>query len=189
MCYNTYHVRVLKHTNKGGGKMKLKIGEKVYLQKYEVAFMMHELNYIHSSVYDELFAQQGFFSISGTNDSYDFACSFEDPESVEWLMTQDWIVDYEKYAKLSVSELISVIENIGKEYSNSLAKFDNEDEEYKESHLSEAREEFKKYDHMLGSLADLLSAKNGKLKFKFPNTHGEKSTFNIFRRLFCRSAQ
>ena len=168
--------------------MKLKIKDKVYLQKYEIAFILEELESIPGCVYCEFMDKHRFFSINGTEDKYNFDCVFENPESIKWLMEQDWIVDYKKFAKMSAAELISTIEHVDEEYTTKLDKFNAKDDTYRSKHYSKAVEEFGKYEHQLESLSVLLAAKTGKLNFTFPENRKKKDTFNPLKRLLSRNA-
>lgn len=150
--------------------MKIKIGDKVYLQKYDVAHILHELSEFPGSVLDESFnGGDEMFFMSGPTDGYRFECLFEKPESVEWLTEQDWIVDYDEYAKMPVAELEELLERLEAELSSSIKEFNDKDESYRRRHYEEASDKFSKAQYKNSSLNDLIMFRKGKAKFTFPN--------------------
>ncbi len=85
--------------------MKLRIGNKVYLQKYDVVFITRELSSFPMSLFDEVFRDEAPFIMMNFEDGLRFACVFEDSKNVEWLMAQDYFVDFEQYKEMPASEL------------------------------------------------------------------------------------
>ena len=87
--------------------MKVKVGENVYLSKYEVAHIMHDLNSFPATIIGEVFGngKSSFFFISGPTDAFRFESVFKNPASVKWLMGQDWIVDYDEYSEMPLPSL------------------------------------------------------------------------------------
>ncbi len=149
--------------------MKIKIGKKVYLQKYEVAFIMHELESFPASIFDEVMKGNKFFSVNGPDDALKFGCVFTKNESVEWLMEQDWIVDYDRYAETPIPELQAIIELLMGEHNAEVEKFNSRSEKYRISHYNKANEDFGKKAHKIMSLRDMVAARKGDVTFTFPN--------------------
>lgn len=176
--------------------MKLKVGECVYLQKYEIAHITHDLNSFPAGIFDELFGgggEPGFFFMNGPEDGFRFDCVFKNPQTIKWLMDQDWIVDYGEYAEMPTSELEKLIERLKQEHSTGVDEFNAKDEAYREKHFSEASEKFDQDAHKISSLEYILAARKGKAKFVFPDecqykTAKEKKP-SFFKRLFSHSAQ
>lgn len=182
--------------------MKIKINENVYLQKYEVAYIMHDLNSFPGSILKEIFGadKEGVFFMNDSSvDGFWFECVFRDPENAKWLMDQDWIVDYDEYAEMPTSELETLIEHLEVEYSADIKKFNAKDESYRKEHCKEVRDKFNKTGHKISSLGDLAKARKGKINFVFPDEYQGKTTpdltsiskkkLSFFARLFGRSAQ
>lgn len=175
--------------------MKLKVGECVYLQKYEIAYLTSELSCLPASIFDELFGgdEENFFFMCGSEDGFQFECIFKNPKNVEWFMNQDWIVDYDKYAEMPISDLEVLIEDLDAERFAKIGDFNAKDEVYRKKYYAEISEEFSKSGHKIISLEYLLDARKGKIKFIFPDnskyrTAKEKNS-NLFKRLFSHSAQ
>ncbi len=185
--------------------MKLKIGDKVYLQKYEVVYILHKLNSFPASIMQETFGgdDNDYFFVNGSADGFRFACVYEEPESVRWLMEQDWIVDYDVYIEMSLDELKVLQETFKAEYSAGIDEFNAKDEAYKETHFEEENEKLDNLGHKIISFGNLISFCKGEVKFGFPDEYQGITTilgasgatsisqkrFNFFARLFGRDAQ
>ena len=184
--------------------MKVKVGENVYLQKYEVAHIIHELNSIPASVLNEVFGdgESSFFFVNGPTDAFRFGSVFKNPASVKWLMEQDWIVDYDEYSEMPLSELEALVEHLKAEHNTGIDEFNAKDEAYREKHFEEESDKFHKAGHKLSSLEDLISALKGEVAFVFPDgyqgktipgassaTSTPRKKPGFFARLFGRGAQ
>jgi len=184
--------------------MKIRIGEKVYLQKYEVAHILHSLNGFPATVIDEIFGdgESNFFFMNSSADGFRFESVFKDPASVKWLMEQDWIVDYDEYSKMPLPELEVLTERLKAEHVAGIDEFNAKDETYREKHFEEESDKFHKASHKISSLNSLISARKGEVIFVFPDGYHGKTTPGIsgatsapkkkpsfFTRLFGRGAQ
>lgn len=95
--------------------MKIKEGDYVFLQRYDVDFIRKDLNLASYCVLDEIFHPDAVASIqtieldSAKKSPYEFAFVFHHPNNVAWLMKQDWIVDYDKYAKRPAEEIDKIV--------------------------------------------------------------------------------
>ncbi len=186
--------------------MKLKIGDRVYLQKYEFAHIMHELNGFPGGILDEMFSgdeDSSFFFMNGPTDGFRFECAYKEPENVRWLMEQDWIVDYDEYAEMPLAELEALQERLKAERSADIDEFNAKDEAYRETHFDEQSDKFNKLGHKIASLGDLIRFRKGEIKFGFPDEYQGKIAISgassvtstpqkkpgFFARLFGRGAQ
>ena len=186
--------------------MKLKIGDKVYLQKYEVAHIIHELNGFPGGILDETFGGDegnSFFFMNGPTDRFRFECVYKEHENVKWLMEQDWIVDYDEYAEMSLAELRALQKRLKAERSADIDEFNAKDEVYRETHFDEQSDKFDKLGHKIASLGDLIRFRKGEIKFGFPGEYQGKTAISgassatstpqkkpgFFARLFGRGAQ
>ena len=186
--------------------MKLKIGDKVYLQKYEVAHIMHELNGFPGGILNETFGSDedsSFFFMNGPTDGFRFECVYKKHENVKWLMEQDWIVDYDEYAEMPLAELGAFQERLKAERSADIGEFNAKDEAYRETHFDEQSDKFDKLGHKIASLGYLIRFRKGEIKFGFPDEHQSKTAISsassatstpqkkpgFFARLFGRGAQ
>ena len=184
--------------------MKIRIGEKVYLQKYEVAHILHSLNGFPATVIDEVFGdgESNFFFMNSPADGFRFESVFKNPASVKWLMEQDWIVDYDEYSEMPLPELEALVERLKAEHAAGIDEFNAKDETYREKHFEEASDKFHNDSHKISSLDDLISARKGEVTFVFPDGYQGKTTPGasgatstpkkkpgFFARLFGRGAQ
>ena len=176
--------------------MKLKIGNKVYLQKYEVAFIMNYLSKFPASFLNETFsdANDGIFMMNALgNDTFDFKTVYEDPKTVAWLMEQTWLADFDIYSKMPLDELEESLERLKSEHSTRSDELEAEGEDYQEEDI----ESLNKLAHKINSLGFLVMFRRGKRNFIFPEGYKcpkdifEKPGFfaRLFAKLFSRSAQ
>ena len=176
--------------------MKIKIGQKVYLQKYDVSYIMHELNFVQAGIVDEIFKDGKPFIMNGAVDGYTFDCVFEDPSNVKWLMNQDWIVDYDQYKDKTPAEIIALYEELVKQGNIEAKEFNAKDPEYRKKHFLECRERLNNLEHKLNSLEAMAEHLNKKIKFAFPKQMDEHSVTlknvkkpGFFARVFGRSTR
>ena len=95
--------------------MKIKEGDHVFLQRYDVDFIRKDLNMASYCVLDEIFHPdavapvQTFESDVTKENPYEFAFMFCHPNNVAWIMKQKWIVDYDQYAKKTAKEMREIV--------------------------------------------------------------------------------
>ena len=156
--------------------MKVKVGKNVYLQKYDVAHILHDLNSIPATVMDEVFGdgEDGFFFMNDPTDAFRFESVFENPASVEWLMEQDWIVDYDEYSEMPLPELEALVERLRLKHDAGIVEFNARDEAYREKYFEEINDKFYKDSYKISSLGYLISARKGKVTFVFPDGYQGK---------------
>lgn len=156
--------------------MKIKIGDKVFLQKYEVAHIIHETYSVPLSFMRETFPEKsGCFVMNGAADCFRFKCVYKDPESIKWIMEQDWIVDFDEYSKMSPDELYALCERLYEEYSKGIDEFNAKDDAYREAHYYDDSDKFEKAEHKLSSLKTLYNYLKGETKFAFPRGYKPKA--------------
>lgn len=174
--------------------MKLKIGNKVYLQKYEIAFITHHLSRFPKGFLEETFANDDIFMMNVLSDNtFDFKTVYEDPKIVAWLMEQTWLADFDTYSKMPLDELEESLERLKSEHSARSAELEAEGEDYQEEDI----ESLNKLAHKINSLGSLIMFRRGKLDFIFPEGYEcpkdifKKPSFfaRLFAKLFSRSAQ
>lgn len=158
--------------------MKVKVGKNVYLQKYDVIHIMHDLNSFPATIPNEVFGdcESIFFFINGPASTYQFESVFKEPANVKWLMEQDWIVDYDKYSKMSLPELKAFVERLETQYDANINAFNSQDQIYRKKHFDEASDKFHKESYKISSLEKLISAKEGKITFILPDEYQRRIT-------------
>lgn len=176
--------------------MKLKIGQKVYLQKYEASYIIHSLNFVQAGIVDEIFKTGKPFIINGPIDGYAFDCVFENSDNVKWLMDQDWIVDYNQYKGKTPAEIMDICKKLVEQGNAEAEEFNAKDPKYREKHFLECREHLNNLEHELDSLEIMTKHINKKIKFALPEQADEHSVGpknakkpGFFARLFGRGAQ
>lgn len=153
--------------------MKLKTEDSVILQKYDVAFLMGTLNSVPGSIVSEILSDSSdrFSFLNGSADRFRFENVFKNPINVEWLMKQDWIVDYEEYIKIPLSNLEMFTQRLGIELAADIHRFNAMDEDYRREHINEESVKFEKSGHKISSLEALVGFRKGDIKFVFPDEY------------------
>lgn len=150
--------------------MKLKIGNKVYLQKYEVTYILYRLSSFPASLLDEIIDdnRENYYSMDGRIDAFQFDCVFEKPANVKWLMDQDWIVDYDEYCDMPIRKLETYIGRLKTRCIDEVTEFNAKEESYRRKHFEVLSDEYHKTDHKIRSLENLMNARRGKILFNLP---------------------
>ena len=93
--------------------MKLKVGNKVYLQSFEVAHILYDLDGFPPYVVEEITDREKLFLLSSSKDDFSEGCLFDNAfvkqESIDWLMEQEWIIDFDEYSLKSIPELEELV--------------------------------------------------------------------------------
>ena len=163
--------------------MKLKIGNKVYLQKYEVAHFFHQSNSLPVNILQETFKNDDCYY--GPTSDFRFEYVYKDPENVKWLMEQDWIVDFDEYNEMPLAELGALKNQLKAECSANVDTFNANVATYRDMHFDEESAKFDKLRHKIASLEKLIKYRKGEIKFVLPT----KKKPSFFARLFGRCAQ
>ena len=86
--------------------MKIKIGDKVYLQVFDILKMNERPVLVAECVSSEFLEKYGEMSdVKDGPDKYTFKYAFDNPDCVEWLMMQDYILDYDECVKNPESKI------------------------------------------------------------------------------------
>ena len=157
--------------------MKLKIGNKVYLQKYEARYIVDGSNCLPCDIINETFSgsKDNFLFISSSADSLHFERVYKKPENVKWLMDQDWIVDYDEYAKMPLAELEALRERLDTERFAGIREFNAKDEVYRKAHFGEESEKFERLGHKIVSLEKFIRFRKGEIGFVFPEEYQKEA--------------
>lgn len=174
--------------------MKLKIGDKVYLQKCDVYHWIEECCSVPAYVMQEVVGKDEVrhFKVGSLRDAFKFRFVFKDPKSVEWLMKQDWIIDFDKYAETPIDGLERLREHLWEERTNYIEKsYNAKDDAYKVEHYADVSIESEKYLQKFIAIDNIIKYRRGEYKFTFPRQYrtGTTNKPSFFARLTGRSAQ
>ena len=147
--------------------MKKAIDGKVALQRYDVGYLLHELVNVPRDVIDEIIVGRMAF-VRSWPDDYGFNCVFERPESVEWIMAQDCIVDYDEYDHVSVIGLEYKLAKL-RVYYGLMDCYDLHSDGYFMEFLEEPGNKNNPRIHELASFAILHWARTNRIDFAMPD--------------------
>ena len=83
--------------------MKMKLGDTVYLQTYDLIFMMDEIPDA-TGVLDEALGGGHTLYVDPTT-KYAFRFAISEPKNVRWVMSQDWLVNFDQFRETPVADL------------------------------------------------------------------------------------
>lgn len=157
--------------------MKIKIGEKVYLQKYDIARILHNIPAFPGSLVAELFENNDgpIFYNTDTKDALEFNYYFEERANVKWLMAQDWILDYDEYIKIPVAALKSIRRHREKTYKSDVINFNLQPREYRELYYDEIELRLYKEAHRIKSMILIVKVLTGKINLTLPSQDSDES--------------
>ena len=154
-----------RHNDEGGSFVKIIVGQKVYLQKFIMAFMEQEFNAIPAVIYVEFIERYPVHFARGAQDILRFDYCFEGEEAVKFLKECDYIFDYEEYLQKSEQELRSMIDSLLKGIDDKVAFYEANDEAYRTEHADELRDFFDQTRLKCEQLKFLIACKKGKLEY------------------------
>lgn len=132
------------------------MGKSIFIQKKDFLFILHYLDHPSSLRSEHL--TDGFLSINRGLHKNMFAYEFKEQESIAWLESQDWLLDFSKMDKLTIPEIQNLINT---ERELIVANFKNG--RYHGQDLKITKDNFK-----LSSLVDFLAYKENRSIFIFP---------------------
>ena len=156
--------------------MKKKVGDKVYLQKYDIGFITHELDEVPACIIDDLFGDRSVFYSAGPEDAVNFDHAFTG-EAAYWIMAQKWLVDFDDHAKSTEKQVRELLDKEREQYDKDIAEFNAKDDDYKEKNFPTARVEFDKRGHYLKSLSLMSLYLGGQKQFYVPGVKKKRHLF------------
>ena len=140
--------------------MKIITENAVYVQKYDIANLIHTDLPIPNSIYRKIFKNR----IASNRYAFE---KFENPREIEYFSGLDWIVDYHLVKDLSDDEIIEMGQNIAHSRNQIAQQFNKMSEKERKKNLNLITQcellEFKLY-----SLRDILYFRQNHLKITLP---------------------
>ena len=150
--------------------MKIKIGDKVYLQKYEVLrFVRGDAEAPMSILYE--CCGDDCLVVNGPKDSFDFDCCFTKPENVSWLMKQNYIVDYDEYINVDVDSLRKLMKRLMCEHNDLIDSCKCSNSEHTDEQRENLSRELQSYKWKMSSISIMIDLLEGKRTFTYPDEY------------------
>ena len=153
----------------GGWCMKIKVGEKIFLQEYEISHILG-LEDFPSKLFEEILNDSCNF-LEGPANGLQFAYEFKEDESREWLSRQKWIIDYNKYAQKSISDLGNTCSALKLKRNKIIDDFHDETADEQKRSYKRLNRTIDQIDHMVTSIQYMIEEKKGEAIFTFPDGH------------------
>ena len=173
--------------------MKLDYDGQCYLQKFDVVFILQNSVIIPKSFKKECEKWSSNLLIRNTRDYFTFVGPFVDPESIAWIYSLDYIVDYADYAGWPIKELNKRIRlriREAKVYDDSVQSMRRDIiNNMVQDHIRATRRQAKKTHQELAALEIMRDHLENKIEFNFPEgytppTPPESKRQKILERLF-----
>ena len=153
--------------------MKIKIEArkqaKVYIQRYDLYFLANRLDEIPKNLALEISSfinGKAFFL--GPLDGVTFDVIIENPENVEWIMSQDYILDYRKYSSMPKRKLKSLQKELSMKYGYKIEEFGFKSSTYRLEHFYDFGLWANEEKHRIQSIELMLDFNSNKVRFVFP---------------------
>lgn len=145
--------------------MKIKIGDKVYIQRYDLQFLFCS-EAATNGIISEYFQKNDVFEYEDTISPFDFNFFFAKKENVEWIMGQAWILDYGEYKDKTIEFLQTQADDYQKKIDESIAKGKQDPGIVNDFYLDERD----KLEQARDSIRYLISEKAGVVSFVLPES-------------------
>ena len=144
--------------------MKVIVGEKAYVWKFDLTFMEREFSFLPSTFYMRFAERYPIHFTLGPNDAVSFGYVFEEKDAVDFLKECDYIYDFLEYRKLDIKELKETM-NKNLEDFNAVAEFyGQQNDAYKVEHRENMNQYYEETCLMNEQLRVLIRCKKGSIK-------------------------
>jgi hypothetical protein len=100
-----------------------------------------------------------------------FSCHFRERDSIEWIMAQEWLVDFDEYASMSADEIKAIYDKLVMERAKKIDDFNRRSDFYRTNHIGEARRRFDLLSHRIRSLEDMYKYRKSELQLVLPSEY------------------
>lgn len=152
--------------------MKLKRGNYVYVQSLDFPCLARDaLIGVKESVRNELFANGvRFCYVDDYREVTKFDIVFKDPENADWIMRQDWILDYDAVRILKNHEIDEMWTNLSAEADKIVQDYNGQDEEYRQKYGKRVYNELSKLSYQMEALDALINCRSKGISIITPRT-------------------
>ncbi len=166
------------------------VNDTIYLQKYEVAFILENVKDVPKSFLQETFANDDIFTMSGPTDAFRFEYAYKKLQCIKWMLSQEWLLDYNAYNNLSLPTLKEYQHHLEQERTAVIDKFDLHTTAYQTEYLHEMKSQVRKLDHQIFSIKSLIRFRldDKDIIFTFP-AHHNHGRHNLLTQIFNHGAQ
>lgn len=147
--------------------MKKEVGNKVYIQDYDVTLCTNELNSCPAFIMTAATKDGDGVFISTKNTAFGFNTSFEGEEK-ELIMEMDCFIDFDVYSKKPVRTIKKEMVETQEQAQKIIADFNAASEEQRAKTYADVKDSILKLGHIVVSLNYMLQYRKKKLKFELP---------------------
>ena len=155
--------------------MKLIYNDQCYLQKFDIAFLLHNIVVLPRSFKKECEKWANDLRIRNTRDHFTFIGPFVNPETIAWIDSLDYIIRYDDYARTPIKALnkrirtqtreAKIYEETARamrcEYANNMIQ----------DHLRATKQQARKAQQELAALEIMRDHLEHKIEFEFPEDY------------------
>ena len=147
--------------------MKLKIGDKFYLEKCALNYLFVEHSKVPMSIVQEACRDKAFI-VNGPIDGRRFQ-AFEAPCNIRWIEKQDWIIDYDEYSKKSTDELEKILSGILEEEAVICTKLAATGKTPQQVQFTAENDELIRVTCRRNSILEIIRFRKGEIELLFPD--------------------
>lgn len=144
--------------------MKVIVGEKAYVWKFDLTFMEREFSFLPSTFYMRFVERYPIHFTFGPNDAVSFGYVFEEKDAVDFLKECDYIYDFLEYRKLDIKELKETMNKNLEDFNAVVEFYGQQNDAYKVEHRENMNQYYEKTYLMNEQLRVLIKCKKGSIK-------------------------
>lgn len=163
--------------------MKVIVGNKAYLQKVDLVFMIHEFNGVPSCIMNEAFSTACILTSNGPEDAVSFGYCFESEKAVAFLRDNEQILDFSVYSQKTTDSLIALRDQLDSDLKREIDNFNESSKDFRKKRYDDFSERFDYRKLQILNLDFLIDCKNGKIKMPTIPTADTKLESNGFARV------
>lgn len=155
--------------------MKIRVGEDVYLQKFDIAFLLHSGADLPAGLLSSMFISQSnpytpaMFIMSGEpKDACAFDTLVDNPVAAKWVMEQSFLIDFADYAEQDPDNVSELVHELDRKLLFEIVKFNESPHAFRKEHIDEYEKKFVRARHQVDSLEWMEKYLRKQVKFTFP---------------------
>ena len=170
----------------GGITIKVITNQTVFIQDYDMRFIMDNITWMPNGILDECFATSPDGIVVYSEDpgkSWRFIHKFTDKRNVRWFREQKWLVDWNEVSRLTPDKLARTIQDLDFDLRRELSIFRDKPQEYKDENHTDFFRKHEKTAHELTSLILAHQYLTGDIWFHLPPGAKPAANMTIWAKL------
>jgi hypothetical protein len=148
--------------------MKKKIGNTVYVQNYDMYYLLSTLKKVPAVIADCFSRNKELLATTNEGSDKDFVFGFQG-DAASWIMRQEWLIDFDTYSGMTPRQVHKEWKYKRKLWLSTLKDWNKASVEERKKYGDEREDSISKLEHCVISLNLMESYLRGKEHFDVPN--------------------